>query len=372
MELLRLLRAPSTLLSTIIIILTYTNPARSLPYGPEDPEITQAPNATLDRRCANPCGWVGLCCGANQYCFTDSNDQAQCGNGAGGGGTTAAAGGSGGSGGYWQYYTSTWVETDTITMTSVYSSYVAGAAATTSAAVASATPSCNWSLNEAPCGPICCASGQYCLVSGQCAAAGGGSSGYYSNTASAPLRPTSLGTGIATATISPTTTVPFETPVATGANVTLTQSSTSGGGLSGGAIAGIVIGVILAVILLALLCFYFCLDFLLGLFGIGGRRRRRREEEVYVEEHRHRSHSGRGDRTWYGANRPARVVREERVERRESSGRGGALGLGTMAAALGFNRARRDDRRRRRQDEKTEYSSSTASYSYDYTTSASE
>ncbi|KAL9089629.1 MAG: hypothetical protein Q9165_005661 [Trypethelium subeluteriae] len=370
MGLLRLLRAPSTLLSTITTILSCANPAISLPYGPEDPEITQAPNATLERRCANPCGWVGLCCGANQYCFTDSNDQAQCGNGAGGGGTTAAAGGSGG---YWQYYTSTWVETDTITMTSVYSSYVSGAAATTSAAVASATPSCNWSLNEAPCGPICCASGQYCLVSGQCAAAGGGSSGYYSNsnTASAPLRPTSLGTGIATATISPTTTVPFETPVATGANVTLTQSSTSGG-LSGGAIAGIVIGVILAIILLALLCFYFCLEALLGFFGIGGRRRRRREEEVYVEEHRHRSHTGRGDRTWYGANRPARVVREERVERRESGRAGGALGLGTMAAALGFNRARRNERQRRRQDEKTEYSSSTASYSYDYTTSASE
>ncbi|KAI9691838.1 MAG: hypothetical protein M1822_007910 [Bathelium mastoideum] len=366
MGLLQLLRAPSTLLSTVAIILSYANPALSLPHSPEEADLAQAQNVTLERRCANPCGWTGqLCCASNQYCYTDSNNQAQCGDGSSGGGTTAAAGASGG---YWQYYTSTWVETDTITVTSVYSSWYAGGAATTTAAAASASASCNWSLNESPCGPICCASGQYCLVSGQCAANSGGSSGYYTNTASAPLRPTSQGTGVATATVSPTTTVPFETPVATGANVTLTQSSSSGG-LSGGAIAGIVIGVILGVILLALLCFYFCLDLLLGFFGLGGRRRRqRREEEVYVEEHRHTSHRGSGDRTWY-RNRPQRIERTERIERR-GPGWGGALGLGTMAAAIGF-KGKRDQQRRQQREEKTEYSDSTASYSYDYT-SASE
>ncbi|KAI9713798.1 MAG: hypothetical protein M1820_000528 [Bogoriella megaspora] len=369
MELLRLLRAPSTLLSVITIILASTNPTLSSPL-PEEAGIAQALNITiLEKRCdGTPCGWGSLCCGSNQYCYTDSNNEAQCGDGASG--TTAAAAGA--STGFWQYYTSTWIETDTITHTSVYSSWVASSC--TTAVVASATPSCDWSLNEAPCGAICCASGQYCLTSGQCAAAGGGSSGYNSLTASAPLRPTSQASVLATQTVSPTTTVPFETPVATGANMTLTESSTGGGGLSGGAIAGIVIGVIAAIIILALLCFFFCLDALLGLIGLGGRRRRRREEEVYVEEHRHRSHSGRGDRSWYG-NRPTRIERTERIERRGPAW-AGALGLGTMAATLGFRNKEgreRKEQQRRRRDEKSDvsYSYDSQSYSYDGT-SASE
>jgi hypothetical protein len=42
---------------------------------------------------------------------------------------------------------------------------------------------CNYSLNESPCGKICCSSGQYCYAVGSCKAAG-----------SAPLRPTGSST----------------------------------------------------------------------------------------------------------------------------------------------------------------------------------
>ena len=328
--------------------------------------------------CAIPCGWSGqLCCAAGQACYTDANNQAQCSSTAAAAATTAYVA----NGGYWQMYTTTFVETDLVTVTKIASTYIASAAVATTAYVAATTAvsTCNYALNETPCGSICCASSQYCYASGQCVAnANGASSGYASTITSsaaysAPLRPTSSTLVVVTATNRPTTTVPFLSPVATGANITLTpteaQAST---GLSGGAIAGIVIGVLLGLALLFLICFYCCLkgifDGLLAIFGLG-KKRRTRETEYIEERHHHSSYGGAaggGGRTWYGSNnRPARV------ERREEKKKGGnllgiAAGLGGLAALLGLKR-KRDDRRR--QDEKSDYSSS---YGSSYYTSESE
>lgn len=313
------------------------------------------------------CGYSSqLCCTGASTCYTDSSDQAQCGTA-----TTAAATESGG---YWEYYTVTTLETDTVSTTEVYSSYIASA--TTTATAAAATASCNYALNESPCGTICCASSQYCYSSGQCsAAADGSSSGYYSTyttpgaTASAAIRGTTSGVTTATVTSSPTTTVPFETPVATGANITLTsENSSSGASLSGGAIAGIVIGVLLGLALLGLLCFCCCVKGLFDAFFGGGKRKRRVTE---VEEYERRSHhasgrqsgSGGGGRTWYGAaSRPARVSRydERRSDRRSNVGKealGIAGGLAALWAILGLKRRREE---RRNEEKYTEYSGSSS------------
>lgn len=319
-------------------------------------------NDLFARGCDNPCGYDDqYCCGANEGCYTDTNNIAQC---------TAQGGGGGGSGGYWQLYTTTYTETDLVTRTSVYSSYMAGGGGVSPA---TATAACNWALNETPCGSICCASDQYCYQQGQCAnAAGGGSSGYYSsyatNSAGAPIRPTTSGTVVITATVSPTTTVPFMAPVATGANVTLTEDHSGGGGLSGGAIAGIVIGVLAGLALLALLCFYCCLrgllDGCLACFGLGNRRRRRTEVDEYERRSHHSSHGGRAGRTWYGAARP--TTRVDRVERKSHEGRnllGIGAGLAALWAILGLKR-RRDNRRN--EEKYSEYS-----YSSDYYTNTS-
>ena len=107
--------------------------------------------------CNNPCGWYGqLCCETGQTCFTDANNNAQCG-GQGSIGITT-------SGGYWGYYTNTYTEADGATKTTVFSSFKPVGTLGTSA-------SCNYAQNESPCGSICCQSGQYCIQPGQCVAA---------------------------------------------------------------------------------------------------------------------------------------------------------------------------------------------------------
>ncbi|KIX04952.1 uncharacterized protein Z518_05823 [Rhinocladiella mackenziei CBS 650.93] len=289
------------------------------------------------KRCDNPCGYYGqLCCEADQACYTDSNNQAQCGVVA----TTAVASGQ------WEYYTTTYVQTDLKTVTETFSSYVPVS-----------TLSCSYSLGETPCGNVCCLSGQYCQASGICVAVGGDSSGHYSslytvttvvtNTASAPLRPTSNTLVTVTSIGGATTTQPFVTPVGTDGSIIYGTTSSSSGGLSGGAIAGIVIGVIAGVIILLLICACCCfkglIDGLLAIFGLGPRRRRRTEEEVYVERRSRRS--GRGGRTWFGT-RPSRtsVVEEKRTG---GWGRVGwvAASLGALAIWLGLKRrSRRDDK----------------------------
>ncbi|KAF2103179.1 hypothetical protein NA57DRAFT_52709 [Rhizodiscina lignyota] len=374
---------PPALSCLALILLTSTAPTSATPYPKDyldERDATSLQNSTIAKRCDNPCGWSGqLCCDAGQTCYTDSSNQAQCGDGSASGATvTQAATSAAGDSGYWQYYTSTWVDTALITTTAVYSSFVSQASATAEATGSSQSPSCDYAANESPCGSICCASGQYCFTSGQCEDAGNG--GYTTTavvagtTASPPTRPTTISNSLTTETISPTTTVPFQTPVATGANVTVTgaQASSGGGGLSGGAIAGIVIGVIVGLILLALLCFCCIAKGLWDLFTgiIFGRRReqRRRTEEVFVEEHYHHgSASGGGGRVWYG-DRPSRPSRAN------SPKRGGWGGWGTVAAGLGalgvgLAGKRALDKRKVRREEKSDISSSY--YSYDYTSESS-
>ncbi|KAF2172931.1 hypothetical protein M409DRAFT_49438 [Zasmidium cellare ATCC 36951] len=351
-------QAPRPLLQLITTILLSPKPTLAYPNG-------FSLNELFGRACT-PCGYYNqLCCSAGEACYTDANSIASC--TANGGSQATAA-----SGGYWQYYTTTYVQTDLETITSTMSSYLSGAGATAAATAGT----CTWALNEQACGSTCCKSGEYCFdpnTSDCRPAAGGGSSGYYSsytsagNTAGAPIRPTSSGQTVITATVSPTTTVPFSTPVATGANVTVTgEQSSGGGGLSGGAIAGIVIGVLAGILLLALICFYCCLrgllDGCLACFGLGKRKRR-----VEVEEYERRSHhasGGGGGRTWYGAAKPAtRVDRERRENHTGRNLLGIGAGLAALWAILGLKR-----RRENRRDEKySEYS-----YSSDYYTSASE
>lgn len=366
----RLSQSPPTLLSLLSIVLCSTHTANAKPYPRED-LILEADNNTFERRgCATPCGWSGqLCCGAGQSCFTDSAGQAQCGT-SGGGGTNQQN-----NNGQWQLYTTTYVETDFVTRTSIYSSLI-GAPATVVAPTLNEAPAvtsvpCSTELNEIPCGGICCAQGQYCQWQGQCGAVAGGngdfSSAYLSsvmNTGSAFIRPTSNAVETVTSTGSATTTVPFQTPTAaSGGSTSGMQSTTSNNGLSGGAIAGIVIGVLFGIALLLLLCACFCFkglaDGVLALLGLGPRRRK--TETTYVEE-RHSTHGG-GNRRWFGAG-PARVDRPKR----DSGGLGGfaavAAGLTALAIALGLKRRR--DRR-----DKNSYGSGSSYSSYDYGTSAS-
>lgn len=189
------------------------------------------------------------------------------------------------------------------------------------------------------------------------------------NSAGVPLRPTSSTLIIVTETGTPTATVAFETPVATGAEVGLTESEGGSGGLSGGAIAGIVIGTLLGLALLGLLCFYCCIRGLfaafLALFGIGKKKQRRTEVEEYERYSHHGSgrHSGAGagGRTWYGA--AARPSRPERKDDSKKKLLGVGAGLAGLWAVLGLKR--RHDRRH--DDEKySEYS-----YSSDYYTNTS-
>ncbi|KAM3419249.1 hypothetical protein BST61_g5187 [Cercospora zeina] len=311
------------------------------------------------------CGSDGqYCCTAGTSCTTDAANIAGCASA-----PLTQAAPAAGAAGSWQYYTTTWVETGLVTRTSVWSSYIGGAAATGIA--------CNYALNESPCGTICCASDQYCFSKeqSQCAANGNsGSSGIGAATyvapgatAGAPIRPTSSGQLTVTATRGPTTTVPFMEPVATGANVTVIGMEEGGGGLSGGAIAGIVIGVLAGLALLALLCFCCCikglLDGCLACFGLGGRKKKRRTEIDEYERYSHHSGGG-GGRTWYGAARPpARVDRRD--ERKSSSGKnllGLGAGLAALWAVLGLKRQR---------DKKSNEKYSEYSYSSDYYTSAS-
>lgn len=323
------------------------------------------------------CGWNGqVCCPSGQACATNAANQAVCTAGSGSSPITSS-----GSGGYWEYYTSTYVETDLVTRTTVMSSYVGGVSP------ASTGAACNYALNESPCNDICCASGQYCSnpgeAKGQCvAAAGGGSSGYYSTytagqtqtvttgaTAGAPIRPTTSAGKTVTTKRGPTTTIPFVTPVATGANITLTEDHMGGGGgLSGGAIAGIVIGVIAGLLLLTLLiaccCFKALLDGCLACFGCGKRKRRSRTEIEEYERHSHHSRHG-GGRTWYGAaaKPPTRIDRRDHHHSKGKELLGVGAGLAALWAVLGLKR--KHDKRRN--DEKySEYS-----YSSDYYTSAS-
>ena len=361
----RFSQSPPTLLSLIAVVLSSTHLSSAKPY-PREAAITSSSNATLElRQCSNPCGWSGqLCCASNQYCYTDANNQAQCGDGAP---TTAVANGGGGQ---WQLYTTTYVETNLLTVTTTYSLQ---AGQSTSAPSGGGVAICNTNLGQSSCGSICCAAGQYCQYSGQCGGlqyttAGAGT--YIPPTASnsAFIRPTTATVVTVTSTGTATTTVPFQTPIGTdGSALSPVSATPSNNGLSAGAIAGIVIGVLAGLLFLLLLCACLCcksiLDGLLAIFGFG---KKKRVEETYIESHHHSHGSGAPPprRRWFGV-LPARAERPPK----KSSGTGGLLGvaglLGTLAIILGLKR------KRDRAEEKSSYTGSSYTYS-DYTTSESE
>lgn len=296
--------------------------------------------------CANPCGYQNAyCCSSDQQCFTDANMIAKC-----------TAGGSGG----WIYSTFYYTAAETVTKTSLWSSFV-GANPTAS--------SCKAAADQ--CGSSCCSSSEWCN-NGVCQVIGGGSAGSPGVTGinpSAPLRPTSSGVIIITATGSATATVPFTTPIPTGVNGTLVEQESGGGGLSGGAIAGIVIGVIAGIILLLLICFYCCakaaFDSILAIFGLGGKKRKHTHEETtYISEH----HSGAaaGGRRWYGQ---AGSSRPSRPARKESSGLGKMLGVGAGVAGLAALLGMRKKKEHKYDDKSTTVTDSSYYYS-DYTSTS--
>lgn len=335
----RLLNAPLALLGLVTI--TCLPSAIAKPYPPllENPEQFLNASQLMQRdSCAGtPCGYKDwLCCPSGTTCYTNAQNQAACASA-----TTTA-------GGYWQYSTTTYVETvGLVTYTSVYSTYITAAATATAASCADA---------QNPCGPKCCDSGYYCsdYSAGTCALIAGGSSG--------GIAPTVTYTG------TPTTTVPFQTPIPTGAAGSgLVATDDRSSGLSGGAIAGIVIGVILGVLLLLALCLFCCaralFDTIAAIFGFG-KKRKHTHEETYVEEHHHSGAAAGGGR-WYGSrpSRPSRVGSEKHSGAKK--GLGLAAGLGGLALALGLKR------KHDRQDDKSTTVSGTSYMYSDYTSSSS-
>lgn len=365
------LSQPPTLLCLLFTILSLTHTSNAKPTG--DRILESQYHYLSERNCAGTaCGFYGqVCCTSGQTCSTNAQNQAECVTSS----NTQLQQSDVQNG--WEYYTTTYVETDLTTVTSTYSSYF-GAAST--AAAAPAQLNCDTSLNESPCGSICCAVGQYCAAAGYCAAsnAQGESSSAYPQPAAttatntAFIRPTSNVATTVTSTGSATTTVPFQTPTNAAATSAAAAPSVSNNGLSGGAIAGIVIGVLLAIFFLLLICACFCfkglLDGLLGFFGLRNNRRRREETTIIESHHSHHGANGGGGgvggRRWFGVG-PARVDRPKKKD----SGIGGftavAAALTALAVILGLKR-RSDRKRREKTDRISEdsYSDTYDSYSY--------
>ncbi|KAI1322029.1 hypothetical protein F5Y16DRAFT_56900 [Xylariaceae sp. FL0255] len=331
-------RPPPSALATVLLAAV----AVAVPY-PRDDLRDNGFGYLMDQQCSEYCGAENeLCCSNEESCHTTSGVAACT------GATTttqllAARD--------YSLYTTTFTETFTSTISSWY-------VPTTTVGVGTNGQDCvpPPGSGEIACGPICCASWQYCAYSGQCVA----NSGYstytmYTTTGTTtnlvttqfipPDRPTSSG-ATATQTTSTTTTgtVASETNTATS---TVVPAGTSHG-LSPGAIAGIVIGTIAGIILLLLLCFCCILrglwDIFLGIFGLGKNRKKRDSERVeIIEEHysRHGSAAGRpAHRTWFGGGgggRPASSA--PRKEKKSGSGLGWLIaGAGAAAILLGLRR----------------------------------
>jgi ubiquitin-activating enzyme E1 len=342
------LRAPAAVAGLVTVALLPTVASKPLAVLVDELNDYQNEPLLAKRQCAeaNICGWERtLCCENGQSCSTNAVGQAVCVAGAGADST----------GGSWQFSTAVVTQTGVITQTSVYSTFIPAA----TGGVCSASGDC--------------AAGYYCTGEGTCKPIAGPTPGVTPGIVnpSAPLRPTSSGLIIVTATGSPTATLPFSTPIPTGANGTLVESNSGGGGLSGGAIAGIVIGVILGIILLLLICFYCCaksaFSAILAIFGLG-KKRKTREETTYIEEHHHSgSAAAGGGRRWYGQGGSSRP---SRPPKKSGGGLGGLLGVGAglagLAAVLGMKR--KNDRRH---DDKSTTVSGSSYYSYgDYTSSS--
>ncbi|PGH00561.1 hypothetical protein AJ79_08164 [Helicocarpus griseus UAMH5409] len=271
-------------------------------------------NTGLASRDCTPCGFYGqACCTASQTCSTNFNNQAVC--------LDSASSGPRDTDGQWETYTTTFVQTDLVTVTSTGSRLIA-------APTGGNRAQCELSLGESPCGSICCSAAQACKSEGQCVEAG--SSPFESTpgpSPTPPYRPTS--SGDATITAGPTATVPFIPPVGTDGNaLPPPEAQKGGGGLSGGAIAGIVIGVLAGIVLLFLICLSACakgaISAILALFGLG----KKRGSSASGSTHSF-TDDGRPGRTWFG-HRPTRPPRSDTYSyySSEKSKKSGLFGLG--------------------------------------------
>lgn len=338
------MRAFSTVTTLSFMLAALSQLAHSTPLPPDESLPQPEESESLEERgsCSNPCGYYSqLCCTSSQTCTTNSLGEAECADG-----SSAASSGS------WQYYTTTFTQTDLATVTSVYSSYIT--------APPTSTATCAFSLGESTCGTSCCKVDETC-DNGVCVV-GSSTEDAATGTASPATRPTSSGAETITATASATTTVAFIAPVATNGSTVVTGASGGHSGLSGGAIAGIVVGVIAGVFLLILICVCCCIRGAIdGLLALIGLKPRKRKETTYVEEHvSHHSHGAAPPprRTWFGT-RPSRPEGEEK-----KSGLGTlgwiAVIVGAVALCLGLRR------RHKEEEEKSEYSYGPGSSYYYY------
>ena len=351
--------APLCPISTLAIVLSSVTLCLANPFPRTLLNDDFLGNHSLELRdgCAGvTCGWNGwLCCGSGQACAT-SNNQALCIAAA----TQAAGGGS------WQVYTTTYVEIDQTTITTTYSALAGGAAPTSSPG-----GSCNANLGQTQCGTQCCNQDEWCNGN-ECIGYGGSSSGApitnsQGSTISNFIAPTSVGIATVTSSMSITTTIPFQTPVGSSGSAVTGQMVSTNNGLSPGAIAGIVIGVLVGLFLLFLILACLCCRSIFdSIFG----RKKRKETTTYIETHH--SHHGSAAappprRRWFGV-LPARPDRPQN----KTGGYGGLVGVGAFLAALAVILGLRRRSNKNKVEEKTEYSVSDYTYSYDdYTTSAS-
>ena len=297
----------------------------------------------FDRQAACPGTACGLdnryCCTSSSVCYTDAATIARC------AAPTAIP-----EGATWQFYTTTYVLTNLVTVTSTFSSLMGGSAATSEFNSASIAVC---SADQYSCGAVCCdPSVETCYALGKCTP---WTAIPAAPTYSAPLRGTS---GVPTTiTAVATTTQPFQPPVSNTAGIVIPTSlaSTSGSSLSSGAVAGIVIGTIGGIVILVLLCFFCVLragwEGLLALFGLGGGRRRRTSSrtEVIEERYSRRSSAGGASRRerhagWFGGagggERRTTVVEKRRSGLAKEGGILAAItiGLAGLWAFLGLRR----------------------------------
>ncbi|KAI0172300.1 hypothetical protein GGR52DRAFT_549829 [Hypoxylon sp. FL1284] len=336
-------------IQAVLLSLLFSNPVVAHPY-PHDDRKDAGFGFLMPRACAAYCGADNqYCCSSGETCTTSAG-VASCAAGAGGG---------------VDQYTTTWTETKTYTST--ISSYI-GPGPTTAASGGTNGEPCvpPEGSGQIACGPICCASDQYCAYKGQClpnAASSGPwtqwtTVGVVTTQYSKPYRVTGGSTIVETSAPTTTGTAASETTTSTGAPAPVESTS---GGLSGGAIAGIVIGTIAGVVLLLLLCFC-CIarglwGVVSGLFG-GGRKKKETERIEVIEEHYSRRGSRHGSayagtaagrpqhRTWFGGGggRPASAA----PRKEKSSGLGWlAAGLGGAAVLLGLRREEKREEKRK-------------------------